>query len=94
MKKSWADYLEKLLFIITPLTFLASIFYMVWFIAADRAPLIPHDDVTVISDWTYIDQMTGPETIHTPVRVDEGGRDTFVFETKLPEHLPDIQTPC
>ena len=86
--KSWVDAVSKFLFVVIPVIFAAAVIYMVSFVVGEKALLIPREDVQIISDWTYVDQMTGPETIKTPVKVETGGRDVFVFKSLLPDELP------
>lgn len=87
--KNWADHVRKIMFIIMPVVFTMFIIYMVYFIVSEKALLIQREDVRVISDWTYLDQMTGPETVKTPIRVETGGRDVFIFESKIPDDIPE-----
>ncbi|MCR5830999.1 MAG: response regulator [Lachnospiraceae bacterium] len=89
MKKSWADYIEKILYVLVSVVFMVAFIYAVYFIGSQRAPIIPHDDVWIISDWTYTDQLKGPETITTPTKVETGDRNMFVFDSKLPDRIPD-----
>lgn len=87
--RSWTDVCAKILYVLVPAVFIASVTYMFWYILTEQALLIPRDDIQLISDWTYIDQYTGPETIHTPVRVETDGRNVFIFESDLPAHIPE-----
>ncbi|MBO4889731.1 MAG: response regulator [Lachnospiraceae bacterium] len=89
MKKNWADYTEKILYVLISAEFLVMFLYSVHFIVSQNAPLIPHDTVSVISDWTYTDQLTGPEAVTAPVKVETGDRDTFIFDSRLPDSIPD-----
>jgi len=87
--KSWAHFTAKVIYNIVQVVFLASVAYMIWFIMTQRAPLIEPEPVHIMSDWTYLDQITGPKRITTPVRIDRRGRDAFVFESTLPTTIPD-----
>ncbi len=89
MKKTWADYAAKLLYIIVPIQFIVAIAYSIYFVGTDKAILVPKEDVYVIKDWTYTDQLSGPETVTSPARVDTDGRDTFVFESRLPDKIKE-----
>ena len=88
MNKNWADYIQKILYVLIPVEFMVMVLYAVHFIAIQKAPLIPHDEIQVIRNWTYTDQLTGPETIETPIKVDTDDRDTFIFDSKLPDSIP------
>lgn len=89
MKKTGFDYLEKLLYLLIPIEFVVAIIYAIYFIGIDKAPLVPHGEVSIIKDWTYTDQLTGPETVMSPARVDTGDRDVFTFESRLPDNVSD-----
>ncbi len=86
--KNWTDYVGRLIYHIVQVIFLASIVYMIWYIVSDHAPLIEHDPIDIVKNWTYIDQLGGSEDVTTPCWIDKDGRDTFVFESKLPDDLP------
>ena len=77
-----------ILYLLAVAIFASALVYMHWFMAKDKADLIPHQDVSIIRDWTYIDQLTGPEKITSPTKVDTDGRDTFIFESTLPDEIP------
>ncbi len=87
--RSWVDPVYKFLLVTVPVVFIAAVIYMTTFIAGEKALLIPRKDVQVLKDWTYVDQMTGPESVTTPIKVKTAGRDVFVFKTVLPKELPD-----
>ncbi|MBR6158814.1 MAG: hypothetical protein IKQ40_00830, partial [Lachnospiraceae bacterium] len=87
--RSWIDHIQKILYTLITFSFVTAVVYMVTYISSDKAPLIPISDVTVINEWTYTDQLTGPEKIKTPARIENDGRDVFVFEAKLPDVLPE-----
>ncbi len=89
MKRNIIDRTAIILHMIAMSVFAAALVYMHWFMVNDRAVLIPREDVKVIKEWTYIDQLTGPEKITSPVRVDKDDRDTFVFEGRLPDSYPE-----
>ncbi len=87
--KTWPDYVRRILMVVVPVVFLVSVAYMYVFMRSERALLIPRDDVRLVTEWTYIDQLKGPQKVTTPVRVDTDGRDTFIYESRLPDSLPD-----
>ena len=89
MKKTWIDLVSKILYILVPIQFIVAIAYAVYFVGAGRAPLIPKSDVYVISEWTYTDQLSGPRTVRSPEKVETDGRDVFVIESKLPDHIEE-----
>lgn len=82
------DRIRKAIYMIVGVIFAASILYMSYYIGQRKASVIPLDEVHEIKEWTYYDQMTGPRSVTTPVKVEKGGRDVFIFETKLPQNLP------
>ncbi len=81
------QFVRKVLFVILPVFFVSFVIYMFVYIANGTAPIIPHEDVQIIREWTYIDQLKGPESITTPGRVPKEDRDVFVFESKIPEGI-------
>ncbi len=83
------DRVLMILYLLAVAIFAAALVYMHYFMAKDKAVLIPRQDIAIIRDWTYIDQLTGPEKITSPARVDKDGRDTFVFESTLPADIPE-----
>ncbi|MCR5301916.1 MAG: response regulator [Lachnospiraceae bacterium] len=85
--KTWTDHIRNVIGIFVTAVFVISVIYTVIYIREDRAILVPREEVTVIKDWTYIDQLTGPRRITTPVKVDREGRDVFIFESTLPDTL-------
>ncbi|MBO4904968.1 MAG: response regulator [Lachnospiraceae bacterium] len=87
--RTWRDYIERILYAIVLIIYLASLFYMTWFIIKDKAVLIQRQDVYDMEDWTYVDQMSGPVSITAPVKVEKGGREEFIFKTDLPDDLPE-----
>ena len=89
MKKTWPDVISRILYIVIPVQFLVAIAYAIFFVCVNRAPLTPPGDVSVISDFTYTDQLSGPVTITSPARVNTDGRDTFVFEAILPDEIEE-----
>ena len=89
MNNSKASIIQKAILIIVPAFYISAVIYMCVFISSGKAPLIPYDSVQVINEWTYTDQLTGPEDIKSPARVETDGRDVFVYEADLPARLPD-----
>ena len=87
--KSFAGKLEMVVYIIAAMSFVAAVIYMICYITLDRAPLIPGDGVSLITEWTYIDELTGPKEVTTPVLVDDSGRNTYVFESHMPATVPE-----
>ena len=87
--RSWVDRIEKILLAVVAIIYILSLIYMGWFIVRQRAVLIPHQDVVDMEDWVYVDQMSGPENIFSPVKVERGGRDEFIFKAHLPKDLPE-----
>ncbi len=87
--KRWTYFVKIILYIIVSINFFSAIFYAVWYIASDRSLLIPEENVYVLKDWTYHDQLTGPRTITTPCRIESEGRDVFAFDTKLPDDIAE-----
>lgn len=87
--RSWVDHIEKILLAVVAIIYILSLIYMGWFIVRQRAVLIPHQDVVDMEDWVYVDQMSGPENIFSPVKVERGGRDEFIFKAHLPKDLPE-----
>ena len=87
--RSWVDRIERILFVIVLIIFLLATFYMAWFIVKQKAVLIPHQGVIDLEDWVYVDQMSGPENIMAPVKIERGGRDEFIFKTDLPDELSE-----
>ena len=80
--------LEKIIYGIVLLIFTGSIAYMAYYIGSYQAVLIPREDVQLITEWTYTDELGGTEKVETPVKVETDGRDTYVFESHLPENFP------
>ena len=89
MKKTWIDYVSRILYVVVPLQFIVAIAYSIYFVGVNKAPLIPKSDVYVISEWTYTDQLTGPRTVRAPEKVETDGREEFVIESKLPDHIEE-----
>ncbi len=87
MKRSGIDTVRTVIYCLVAVIFMMSIVYAVGFIGGRTALLIPVNRVDVIKEWTYTDQLSGPRTVTTPVRVETGGRDVFVFESKLPDNV-------
>lgn len=69
--------------------FIGFFIYAIYFVLAEKAPLYTMQQVQTIKNWTYYDQLEGPKQIQTPYILDTEGRDTFVFETKLPDSYPE-----
>lgn len=80
--------LEKIIYGIVFLIFAGSIAYMAYYIGSHQSVLIPREDVQLITEWTYTDELGGTEKVETPVKVETDGRDTYVFESHLPENFP------
>ena len=89
MNKNWIDRIALILNILAMCVFAAAVIYMHWFMVNDKALPIPRSEVSVIKDWTYIDQLTGPEKITSPARVDKDGRNVFIYEASLPDEYPE-----
>ncbi len=89
MKRTIIDRTATILYIAAMAVYAVSIIYMHWFMTNDKALPIPREEVQVIREWTYTDQLTGPEKITSPTRVEKDGRDTFVFEGKIPDSIPE-----
>jgi hypothetical protein len=89
MERNWVDTIRKIMYVIVPTFFVSAMIYMFVFISSGRSPLIPYDSVQIIKEWTYYDQLTGPRTVTTPVKVEREDRDVFVYESKLPDRLPE-----
>ncbi|MCR5673042.1 MAG: response regulator [Lachnospiraceae bacterium] len=85
----WADHVRRMLYIIIPTAFLISFGYAAWYIISEQALLIPREEVYVIKNWKYTDQLEGPKDVTTPLRVDTKGRNVFVFESVMPDTVPE-----
>ncbi|MCR5590578.1 MAG: response regulator [Lachnospiraceae bacterium] len=85
--RAWYDYARKALFILVPLAFAASVIYMVYYIVSEKALLIPRSEVTVLSEWTYTDELGGTEKITSPARIDTDGRTVFIYEAEMPDNI-------
>ena len=85
----WADHVRKMLYIVLPIAFLASVGYMAWYVITEQALLIPRSEVHVIRNWKYTDQLEGVHDVTTPIRVDTAGRNVFVFESVMPDDISE-----
>lgn len=88
-KKSGIDIGIDIIKTVFSIIFVSFFIYSIYFVVADKAPLYTLLQVQTLKNWTYIDQLEGPKQIRTPYILDTEGRDTFVFETKLPESYPE-----
>lgn len=88
--RSWSDIGIIVIKWIFSIVFLFFFFYSINFIANDKAPLYNEAPVQLLKDWTYYDQQGGTVPL-TPPEVIPGteGRDTFIFETRLPDSYPE-----
>lgn len=87
-KRSWIDIGILIIKLISGTVFLSFIIFSIYYIASDKAVLLPAGNVSVLKDWTYYDQLEGATNILTPHVADTKGRDVFSYETVLPKDIP------
>ncbi len=87
--KSWDNYVRRSLYVIIPIVFFSSIFYMIYYIVSEKALLFPREEVHVINEWTYTDEFGGSVKLTSPDKVDTDGRHVFTFESVMPDSIPE-----
>lgn len=88
--KNWIDIGVFAIKTIISCIFLGFLIFAIYFIISDKAPLYDEPgSVCVLTDWVYYDQKKVPQKVVTPCVLDVTGRDTFTFETTLPENLKE-----
>lgn len=88
--KSWTDRGIDIIKWLFSIIFLAFLFYSIYYVAADKAPLLESEPILVLKDWTYYDQNGDSYQLSTPTLIPgKTDGDTFVFESKLPDSYPE-----
>lgn len=85
-KKTWTDIGITIIKTIFSVIFIFFLIYAIVFISKEKAPLYFAGSVQALTDWTYYDQLGGTTQLTTPAVIpDTKGRDTFIFESRLPD---------
>ena len=88
--KSWTDRGIDIIKWVFSIIFLAFLFYSIYYVAADKAPLLESEPILVLKDWTYYDQNGDSYQLSTPTLIPgKTDGDTFIFESKLPDSYPE-----
>lgn len=88
--KSWTDRGIDIIKWLFSIIFLAFLFYSIYYVAADKAPLLESEPILVLKDWTYYDQNGDSYQLSTPTLIPgKTDGDTFIFESKLPDSYPE-----
>ena len=87
--KKWDDYVRRALYILVPIFFCLAIIYMIYYIASEKALLIPRQEASQLKEWTYTDQYGGTRQIVSPHKVETDDRDVFVFDAVMPDNIPE-----
>lgn len=88
--KSWTDRGIDIIKWVFSIIFLAFLFYSIYYVAADKAPLLESEPILVLKDWTYYDQDGDSYQLSTPTLIPgKTDGDTFIFESKLPDSYPE-----